>query len=535
MKRNLLLIGILIFNLNSVFGQICGTPHLSNPTIYPQENNTEFNEFSSYRGSSSAICINVFFHVVRNTNGTNAFPVPNTNNITAMLNDFYSPHNIIISNLGTNFIDNSNFLQVDEGEHTTLMNSGFDVPNAINYYIVEEMWDVYRNGVYQGFVTGAADAIPSNSLVIRSDRVLSSTSHHEVGHCLNLYHTFHGSIAENIPNSCAENINGTNCNSCGDYVCDTPADQNLQNMNGYSPDLTNIMSYYNNRDHFTNGQGYRMRLSINSETILQNIKSTSCTQISEVSSNLCYPQTTTITLTNLGGASTFWSSSSNVQIMSHNNSSATIGSLNQNTSGEGWIRASLSNGIVLQENFWVGRPLLNYDIYEDFTMCRDINTTTNNFFPVSMLGMDVSTTWEVQRITNNHNVSMQGNEVLVSLQYAAPYNYIAFKVRANNLCGFSDWLEYYIEVFDSCGLESNNSYMIYPNPATEFITIRAKKPKDIIESRIRFKMYDLNGILVEIGILSNQSSIDVSKYNKGNYILKIDEGSNSETHHIIIK
>lgn len=534
MKTKLLLIGLLIWNLNSAFAQICGTPHPSNQIIYPQEdNNMQAKESNYYRGSSSAICINVFFHVVRNTNRTNAFTMPNTDDITTDLNKFFSPHNIVINNIGTDFINNTDFLQVDEGEHTILMNSGFDVPNAINYYIVDELWDVFQNGVFIGSVTGVADDIPSNSLIVRDDMVLLPTSHHEVGHCLNLYHTFQGTA----PNTsgCAEAINGSNCSTCGDIVCDTPADSNTGNSGGFTPDLTNIMSYYNNRDHFTDGQGYRMRYAINSETILQNITSTSCTQISEISGNLCYPQTTTVTLTNINGATTVWSSSTNVQIVSSNNSSATIGALNQNVSGDGWVRATLSNGITFQENFWVGTPVLNYDNYEDFTMCRDINSTSNNFFPVSILGMDASTTWQVQRITNNHSVSMQGNEVLVSLQYAPPYNYIAFKVRASNSCGFSDWLEYYIEVVDSCGSESYNSYMVYPNPALEFITIRAKKTKERINDNIFYQLYDFNGTLIKKGVLSNQIDINVSNYKEGNYILKIDENSKSEIHQIIIK
>ncbi|WP_445738562.1 hypothetical protein [Mariniflexile sp.] len=62
MKRKLLFIGLLFWNLNLVFAQLCGTPHPSNPIIYPQEdNNKQAKESSAYKGSSSAICINVFF------------------------------------------------------------------------------------------------------------------------------------------------------------------------------------------------------------------------------------------------------------------------------------------------------------------------------------------------------------------------------------------------------------------------------------------------------------------------------------------
>lgn len=293
------------------------------------------------------------------------------------------------------------------------------------------------------------------------------------------------------------------------------------------------MSYYINRNHFTDGQGYRMSYALINESILQNVRSTSCTKISEINALICFPQNAGVTITNLGGATTAWTTSNNVQIVSSSNSNATINTLNSNISGDAWIKATLSNGIIFEENFWVGKPNLDYDIAESFTMCRDINSTSNNFFPVSIKGSENSTTWEVQKITNNHYVSMQGNEVLASLQYAPPYNYIAFRVRASNSCGFSNWLEYYIEVIENCESGNNNSFIIYPNPVSDFVNIRAKNSKESININIPYQIYDFNGKLIKEDILRNQSAIDVSYFKKGHYILNI--GNISEKHQIIIK
>jgi hypothetical protein len=195
-------------------------------------------------------------------------------------------------------------------------------------------------------------------LVIRSDRVFTSTSPHELGHCLNLLHTHE--TARGV-----EAINGSNCSTAGDLVCDTPADPRLgtNNVNGnceyfggngFNPLTNNIMSYSRDlcRDEFTNGQSYRMRYAIQNEPILQNVVSNSCTTISEVN-NICYPQTKTISLTNVGGAITSWASSNNIHIVSSNNTSAEIRGLNSSSIGNGWIRATLSNGITLQEDFGV--------------------------------------------------------------------------------------------------------------------------------------------------------------------------------------
>lgn len=548
MKRKLLIIGLLFWNLNSVFAQLCGTPHPSSPTIYLQEDSyKQAKESNSYKGSSSAICINVFYHIVRNTNGTNAFTMPNTNDITTELNEFFSPHNIVINNLGTSFIDNTNFLQVDEGEHTTLMNSGFDVPNAINYYIVDELWDVFESGVLIGSVTGVADGIPSNSLIVRDDRVLLATSHHEVGHCLNLYHTFQGTA----PNTsgCAEAINGSNCSTCGDVVCDTPADSNAGNSGGFTPDLTNIMSYYNTRDHFTNGQGFRMKYAINFESVLQNIRSTSCTQISEVNT-ICYPQTTIVTLSNLGGATTVWTSSSNVQIVSSNNSSATIKGANSYSSGYGWIKAVLSNGITFQENFHVGKAEV------DNVLFRNNGAGVSDYFCSSHYGNE----FEILPYVPNASYEVRIRDLTTYNIVAGPYNFTGriatlptdynytpgwylFEVRGTNSCGTSNWTEWEVEFVDcTLGGGGESEYRIYPNPSSEYLTVQKTKTSNKENSKkttktnssALFKIFDFNSALIFNGFIDNQTTIDVSNYKRGNYILKIYKNGKSESHQIII-
>lgn len=176
MKRKILLFGTLLWSLHSISGQICGTPQPTNPTAYPQLDAT-----TQLRGSSSAFCIDVFFHIVRNTDGTNTFDMPDLEAIVEDLNRFYSPHDIIINNAGTSFIDNSNNLHVDFDEAEAIANSR-NQNGAINYYIVDDIEE------YNGF---ALD-IPSDALFIRDNRIYTSTSAHELEHCLGLYHTLQG-------------------------------------------------------------------------------------------------------------------------------------------------------------------------------------------------------------------------------------------------------------------------------------------------------------------------------------------------------
>ncbi|MBC6410806.1 MAG: hypothetical protein GDA42_10200 [Ekhidna sp.] len=64
-----------------VYGQICDTPHPTKPTTYS-------GSASSRTSGSSEFRIDVFFHIVRNTDGTNAFTPPNTDAIFRELNKF---------------------------------------------------------------------------------------------------------------------------------------------------------------------------------------------------------------------------------------------------------------------------------------------------------------------------------------------------------------------------------------------------------------------------------------------------------------
>ncbi|MBC6401121.1 MAG: hypothetical protein GDA37_08945 [Ekhidna sp.] len=208
---------------------------------------------------------------------------------------------------------------------------------------------------YNGF---ALD-IPSDALFIKDDRIYTPTSAHELGHCLGLYHTHKGLAYRE--RGCAEAIDGSNCNTCGDLVCDTPADNGKVNTNGYMPDLTNIMSYFHlfgyNRDHFTNSQGRRMRMALDNAPILSDITSNRCVRMSALN-QLTHPNIETVRLSNLPtGVTVQWAVSGNISITSRSNSHASLRSRNTTPgSSNVWVRATLSNGIELLEGFRVINP-----------------------------------------------------------------------------------------------------------------------------------------------------------------------------------
>lgn len=104
-----------------------------------------------------------------------------------------------------------------------------------------------------------ACGIAGGSIIIQNNCINAKVIAHELGHFFSLAHTFEGNGIELV--------NGANCTTAGDQVCDTPADPfvpgdsmdqyiDRQNMcrfisqkvdaNGefYRPDVGNIMSYY---------------------------------------------------------------------------------------------------------------------------------------------------------------------------------------------------------------------------------------------------------------------------------------------------
>lgn len=131
----------------------------------------------------------------------------------------------------------------------------YNIANVINLYLVPR--GTALNG-YTNVLTENFKLYPFteyNYLIINEFAIFNgNTIEHEFGHFFGLQHTFGKSPMEN---STDENINGSNCEFAGDFICDTPADPNgvidkdckfigLSNGIKYlvKPDVTNFMSYY---------------------------------------------------------------------------------------------------------------------------------------------------------------------------------------------------------------------------------------------------------------------------------------------------
>lgn len=480
MKKKLLILALL-FSLNSsVFGQICGT---SSTITSKSSQRTVTN--SQFLNSSSFICFNVYYHIVRENNGTGGYSSSQLNNITNTLNTAYNEHNLYINNFGFDYINNSTYYNIDDIENDY---TEFDAliqinnkPNAINIYIVNNAKNY----------SARANGILGNALVIVKDWANTQVASHEVGHCLDLLHTFQGTAANT--SGCAEEINGSNCLSCGDLVCDTPADANTGNSGGYNPDMDNIMSYYYPIYHFSDGQADKIRQAFANYSSLQQIISTNCSFPKLTgSSTICGSSIETYTLENVNSnITTDWQLSSNLKRIGASNTSIGIQPLSDYSLESAWVSAYQLGKIKATKSIWLNKPLTAMQSYcEDFTQTTCYlsgitsnvqigSTTTLALIAKGNVSEANYTDWEWQRSSGNFifvdSPSFIDNPInggqgslgkTASLQVNGS-GLMIFKARTRNSCGWGDWKYFFWDVYASSSSYSSNSYLETSNSIME--------------------------------------------------------------------
>ena len=262
--------------------ELCKTPTEMNRTT------KELLANSNKTRSNLNYLIKVYFHVIRKNNGTGASVVQN-NVQTAFntLNTDFNPHGIYFRwDTPIDYIDNTTY-------YNTPSTSIFSVNNhsdGVDIYLYGD--NVCEGGLANGiansteyYIGGYHSSFPL--LYLSGTHVVS----HEMGHVLGLYHTHHGTYyGETSSSSCAELVNGSNSDVCGDLIEDTPADPFLgfnvnpitgqwlgsgaidANGDPYQPDTHLIMSYTHPlcMSYFSTQQGEKMRYAISHVPALQN-------------------------------------------------------------------------------------------------------------------------------------------------------------------------------------------------------------------------------------------------------------------------
>lgn len=234
----------------------------------------EYYNMLQNRSSTAISSIPIKAHIIRTSAGTGGLSVTELNDAIANVNAFYANSfmEFFICD-GINYIDDDNLYNFETNDEAAMTNT-HNVDNLINIYFTNDIVSSSSGGGLCGYAytPGGPDVI----LMANNCTINGSTLPHEIGHFFSLRHT-HGPSNSALT---TELVDGSNCDTDGDLICDTAADPQLSysnvnfncnytgtttdaNGDTFVPDPRNIMSYSRKecRDVFSTGQYARMYAS----------------------------------------------------------------------------------------------------------------------------------------------------------------------------------------------------------------------------------------------------------------------------------
>ncbi|KJD32775.1 hypothetical protein PW52_14945 [Tamlana sedimentorum] len=231
---------------------------------------TEFNIKTAKKSSTKAELnyIPIKAHIIRTSEGNSDFHANDLNAAIENLNEIYESAKMSFYLYeGINYINNDALYHFKKGNEKTLLTSNYS-SEAINIYFIDFLENTSGESIC-GFTEERFNVIAMKTSCATNTTSLA----HEIGHIFSLVHT-HG-WSDN--GTTTELVDGSNCDTDGDGICDTPADPGLTNQNvdtncnyiggltdangdTYAPDTANIMSYASKscRSQFSNAQFARM-------------------------------------------------------------------------------------------------------------------------------------------------------------------------------------------------------------------------------------------------------------------------------------
>lgn len=230
--------------------------------------------------NSQTMLFPVKHHIVRKSDGTGGIADADVINQINILNNYFINANIQFYQCGPiNYIDDDQYYDFENSEEAALTSAN-NVQDVINVYYCNSVTGSSGSPVCgYAYFPGGPDVI----MMVNSCTPNGVTMLHEMGHYFALYHT-HGTSNTGTTD---ELVDGSNCSTHGDRLCDTPADPNLtgkvdfncnytgndRDANGdlFVPDPSNIMAYSLDQcqNYFSTDQYARMEFTgINSRQYL---------------------------------------------------------------------------------------------------------------------------------------------------------------------------------------------------------------------------------------------------------------------------
>ncbi len=270
MKKIILLIGSFFFLSSSVMAQHnswCGTEISKEwmEAFYQRDKSHLTNKIGNYPD----VHIPIVYHIVGEDNGTGYYELNELFRSHCELQSLYNDADVFFYIKEINYINNSSYY---DGNNTNGLFISYNDRDACNVFVVRDMSGVCGYSYVPENWDGSGWSGPNRGGIMLQQGCMQSgntTYRHEMGHYLNLPHTFFGwegedapAIATNAPNTIngtpVERADGSNCYASGDGFCDTPPDylsdrwtcnfaRNYRDPNGviFTVDEQNFMSYSN--------------------------------------------------------------------------------------------------------------------------------------------------------------------------------------------------------------------------------------------------------------------------------------------------
>lgn len=213
--------------------------------------------------------LSILFQVVRDSLGTSGITDAMLQDGVERLNEVWEPTGMSFEFCERRDLDNHQFNNYVQATHSADMRAMYYEPNIINVFISASV-EMTEHGEVGGYAyyPGGDDIIHVTKSSMEGPGY--GTIIHEMGHFLGLMHTFETSTGEEL-------VDGSNCTTAGDLVCDTeanptddgedfdsddcnyignPATDSMGNF--YVPPSKNYMSYSPCKCEFTKQQYNRM-------------------------------------------------------------------------------------------------------------------------------------------------------------------------------------------------------------------------------------------------------------------------------------
>jgi hypothetical protein len=233
----------------------CGTVLTPEGARIHQENLANgYYDLSQARTEADYV-VKLAFHIVRRSDQTGGISQDQLDQAMLDNEEAFAGTGLCFYVGSTDYIDDSGYYDIGSQAEADELRGVNVVSDAVNMYFVNNLVTTTSLCGQSSFTFSAHQGI-----IYRNSCIGVSTDHatfpHELGHYFDLFHTHETAFGEECPD-------GSNCDSAGDLLCDTPADPGLSNLtvntdceyvgnesvycNGswqyYYPDPVNMMSY----------------------------------------------------------------------------------------------------------------------------------------------------------------------------------------------------------------------------------------------------------------------------------------------------